>query len=216
MSSAAAQQSSSAAHPMARCVDWLLTARYSASLLPPFFSASYFIASSEVELGAPIDPKEYLSGRIFVGSTSAALAPSGAAAFVVPKAAATPFNRIKASNASAKNSDSGGAGGGGAAAMLQAILSDPSLLLLNRHGIVEHGEKAVVRESITRACRGGGDAPPSIAHIRPSFSFLPVLPARRAVPFQAAARSSAAGRAVLVRRRHGHIVEGIRRLHSGR
>lgn len=126
---------------------WLLTTCHSVPCCC-FLSASYFIASSEVELGTPIDAKEYLSGRIFVGSTSAAAAPSGAAAFAVPKAAAaTPFNRIKAANASAKNNESGGGG----AAMMQAIMADPTLLVLNRRGIIEQGEKAVVSEIITCA-----------------------------------------------------------------
>ena len=106
-------------------------------LVFPAFSGLYHIASSEVELGAPIPEEEYMSGRIFVGSTASAPSLSSIANAAHAKTAITPFARIKASNARA----GGAEGAAAAAAAMEATLADPNILLLNRTGIIERNEK---------------------------------------------------------------------------
>lgn len=104
---------------------------------------SYLIASSEILLGEPIQPKVFLSGQCFVGDASATT-PVAAAMTAKPQAPVTPFMKLKASSgARLANSSVSDAAAAQQQAALLAMLEDPSLLLLNRSGILDRSEKAV-------------------------------------------------------------------------
>jgi DNA repair and recombination protein RAD54B len=99
-------------------------------------SGVYMIGSHEVELGAPIPDAEYLSGRIFVGTTYALTLgdTTEAAGTESPnkkqKMGNALFSKQRVANKQpAKPFDP------------SAILNDPALMVLNRDGIVHRGEK---------------------------------------------------------------------------
>lgn len=109
-------------------------------------SSTYAIGSHEIEIGNPIADKEYLSGRIFVGTTYQ-IKPD-------PIATTTPSD----SDAASKGGEKKKGGTGNALFSKQriankppapksdpsAILNDPSLLVLNPDGILHRGEQAVL------------------------------------------------------------------------
>ena len=105
-------------------------------------SGIYAIASHEVELNELIPESEYLSGRIFVGSTSNVVAKaSNNNEKDASSAPASPLSHVPTTGHALFSKQRLVNRQVGRPNDFEAILNDPSLLVLNRDGIIKRGEK---------------------------------------------------------------------------